>query len=77
MNWASDFVEKLKATSSNLNNMSATVENPSIPLVQRNGQPNYTAVAEDDVEKGPPNKKKGRKKWSKYEVIFSSVFNFY
>lgn len=64
--WFSDFIEKLKATSSNLNNMSATVENPSIPLVQRNGQPNYTAVDDDTAEKGKPPKVKGRKKWSKY-----------
>lgn len=67
-----DFIEKLKATSSTLNNMSATVENPSIPLVQRNGQPNYTPVAqaEDDVEKGPAFKKRGKKKWSKYVCLF-------
>ncbi|XP_067950936.1 small conductance calcium-activated potassium channel protein-like [Watersipora subatra] len=60
------FTEKLKATSSNLNNMSATVENPTVPLVQSNGQPNYTST-EDDMEKGAAAKKKGRKKWSKFK----------
>lgn len=70
MDW---FLEKLKETSSNLNNMSATVENPTIPLVQRNGQPNYSAGdPAGDPEKGgvssstPGKTKKGaKKKWSK------------
>ena len=67
MDW---FLEKLKETSSNLNNMSATVENPNIPLVQRNGQPNYTSgdpgVDPEQADSGGHGKKKGaKKKWSK------------
>lgn len=59
------FLDKLKANSSNLDSMSATVENPSsIPLMQINGtQGNPTA----DAEKGEPLKgAKAKKKWSKY-----------
>jgi len=58
--------EQLKGNSSNLNSMSATMENPGTPLVASNGQPNYTAV-DADMERGSGlgKKKQRNKKWSK------------